>query len=351
MWIKKAMQRILPTYRARDVILSEINEINKRLSSMENRADQIDKKYEYLLFCLNKNDEETELELKKRIFKELPKATGNVRIFQLGSNYILRKLKDLCDANGIQFILDGGTLLGSIRHEGFIPWDDDVDIVMFREDFNKLEALLNQHEELVLKRYFRYLGSSSEPGFVYKVKLKESDQFYVDIFTRDFIDIGEDSIENIWPQTKVLHQDYQNELYKLFKHYGFTFSGNTRPTSYEILDEPVKELTDCYIDKYYMQFNPNGKKDFFCAGIELEQPFRDPVKILNSSDYFPIITNNVNFEGEKYNSYKNNDKYLTILYGDYWSLPKSISATHSGEFLDFSAKDEKLLEHLFENRQ
>ena len=59
MWIKKAMQRILPTYRARDVILSEINEINKRLSSMENRADQIDKKYEYYrnaLFSFGENE-------------------------------------------------------------------------------------------------------------------------------------------------------------------------------------------------------------------------------------------------------------------------------------------------------
>ena len=51
---------------------------------------------------------------------------------------LLEKLQDVCARHGLRYFACGGTLLGAIRHKGFIPWDDDIDVVMFREDYEKL---------------------------------------------------------------------------------------------------------------------------------------------------------------------------------------------------------------------
>ena len=54
---------------------------------------------------------------------------------------MLRALAAFCDGNGLRYYLSGGTLLGAIRHQGFIPWDDDIDVNMPRADCEKLVRL------------------------------------------------------------------------------------------------------------------------------------------------------------------------------------------------------------------
>lgn len=60
---------------------------------------------------------------------------------------ILLYFKDFCQKCHLGFVLAGGTCLGAVRHKGFIPWDDDVDVFMLREDYEKLQRLWHKYAD------------------------------------------------------------------------------------------------------------------------------------------------------------------------------------------------------------
>lgn len=72
---------------------------------------------------------------------------SNLRKLQLMELDILKQVAELCNRHGLRYFLLGGTFLGAVRHKGFIPWDDDIDIGMPRSDFEKFCKLAE--EELI----------------------------------------------------------------------------------------------------------------------------------------------------------------------------------------------------------
>lgn len=73
---------------------------------------------------------------------------------------LLRTFKKLCAAHHLQYHLAGGTLLGAVRHQGFIPWDDDMDVSMPVEDFLKLQELSAQ-----LPEHVKLQSEGSDPRY------------------------------------------------------------------------------------------------------------------------------------------------------------------------------------------
>lgn len=92
---------------------------------------------------------------------------------------LMTEFNEICKENDIHYTLHGGSLLGAIREQGFIPWDDDIDTAMTREDFIKLQKVLENNKNYYIygdiKKQFRKIGD---------------DELWVDIFVCDYIGTG-----------------------------------------------------------------------------------------------------------------------------------------------------------------
>lgn len=78
---------------------------------------------------------------------DAPQADGPLRITQLANYQLMKKVDAYCREHDLKLWLTFGTLLGAVRHGGFIPWDDDIDVEMTRADYQKLIELLNADYE------------------------------------------------------------------------------------------------------------------------------------------------------------------------------------------------------------
>ncbi len=74
---------------------------------------------------------------------------------------LLKKLIEICDTIGVRYMLAYGTLLGAVRHQGFIPWDDDCDVMLLRPDYEKLIRWCEEHAEEI--RPFRVITRKNMP--------------------------------------------------------------------------------------------------------------------------------------------------------------------------------------------
>ena len=122
----------------------------------------------------------------------------SLRRLQLTQLEMLKDIKKVCDKHGIRYFLSSGTLLGAVRHKGFIPWDDDLDLDMFRSDYEKF---LNIAQKELGKQYFvQDWDTDNCYGFPFAKVLKEGtmlqeavtegtgvrDGIFIDIFPLDF---------------------------------------------------------------------------------------------------------------------------------------------------------------------
>ena len=80
---------------------------------------------------------------------------------------ILKKIMSICDALEINYFLAFGSLIGAVRHQGFIPWDDDLDLVMLRPEYDKFLQYCTEHEKELFP--FKLMGRHNTPGYPYTI--------------------------------------------------------------------------------------------------------------------------------------------------------------------------------------
>lgn len=122
-----------------------------------------------------------------------------IRKLQLAQLYTMQEIANICEENNIKYYLCGGSLLGAIRHGGFIPWDDDLDITMYRSELNKLTKIIKEKysDKFFIqdfesdKNYTRYITKIRLNGTLQAEKGFEEDGIhqgiYIDIFPLDHV--------------------------------------------------------------------------------------------------------------------------------------------------------------------
>lgn len=135
---KKSYNKILQI----DTISQQIENINTKQNALETKINEINTNLGILDELRKENNHLKELLNANFNVEKAPTANGYLRLTQLANLKLLKLFKKICKKNNLEFYLNFGSLLGSIRHHGFIPWDDDVDVMMIREDYNKLLSIL-----------------------------------------------------------------------------------------------------------------------------------------------------------------------------------------------------------------
>lgn len=252
---------------------------------------------------------------------------------------LLKFIDNVCKKHNIDYWLGYGTLLGAVRHGGFIPWDDDIDLVLLRSDYNKLIEVLPKEMSkydlnndcgitLLLenqKNYFKNFQSvfdikdaegndliQGKYNFLQFAWLKPS--LKIDFFPYDFLEDGrEDNIQSNYAPTQ-------------YKFYHDVLTGNVK--FLDALDLVRQELG--------LTYEKTGK---VAESMEVLPHWK--IKIFDYDKIFPL--DSIDFEGQKFNCPNDNDYVLTEVFGpNYMEFPKVIENHDTLELIEkqFDSKEE-----------
>ncbi|MBO4484443.1 MAG: LicD family protein [Lachnospiraceae bacterium] len=242
---------------------------------------------------------------------------------------ILCDVDELCKKNNIQYFLDGGTMLGAVRHQGFIPWDDDLDIGMLREHYERFLSIASK--ELPDVYFVQEWKDDSEYGFWFaKVRLKgtvfreknglknaKHNEFFIDVFPYDNYPDSEKERNEVSRKIEFCKRCLLAKTNYSVWYVGGRFSLR-RFLLYKFLKAgllfyPKQKLINKF-NSISQKYNSIQTKCVYPQGNSKSGKFHLDRKYFNGFS-------DAEFEMRKFPILNHYDEFLKTLYGDYMTLP------------------------------
>lgn len=259
---------------------------------------------------------------------------------------LLAELQRVCEKYSIRYFASGGTMLGAVRHKGFIPWDDDIDIMMFRDDYEKL---CNVAKDEFSFPYFFQTPYNDFGALWGHAKLRNSLTTGI-LMGRKYLKINQGIFIDIFPLDTVVdnEEDFmkQGDIAEKWKERAYFYSGFVPRCFYcgkNKLLKIIKQVVGFVLSPFFMKMSNYcyRKFDLICQlynGIEnsdkistLSFMFKKKDHIKYREDYRELI--DMDFEFMKIPVGKNFDHALSTRYGNYTDYVKG-GSIHSEIFFD-----------------
>ena len=252
---------------------------------------------------------------------------------------ILKWYHNFCEKHKLKYYAIGGTFLGAVRHKGFIPWDDDIDVAMPRPDYERFILLMSQKEET---RFRLETPESSNEDYLYTVsKLYDTSTTVVErVKTRCrrgvFLDIF--PIDGIGKTPQEVSKNYKKIYYKNLFFASRTSIIRASRVWWKNLSIIFSHLIPSYIindKKFLIALDKECSKISFSdskfVGVLLTQY---GTKYIMEKSIFEDIEQ-YSFEGQLINGVKDYEKFLTLIYGKDWRCLPPENKRLSGHDFDY----------------
>ena len=241
-----------------------------------------------------------------------------LRQYQLDCAEFAKKMTDFFDAHNLEYFITSGTLIGVVRHGGFVPWDDDFDVGMMRKDYERLKLILKENfKSIDISKISVSKGNSIQ---VIDSALKNSNGEILYYNGPKYTQIYQGESFKNCRLIEVFPHEYYKDGYTLteYKKYMSTIKNQLG------LIDSWQDMTDFLNLEIANNKNVADKSSFIYYGVDsLGSYIVNPTGPMSQDMIFP--RKKVKFEGYEFWAPNDPDGYIRVQYPDYWNFPSNFS--------------------------